>query len=231
MYTCKDPELEGTVIIHYMGDATLSIPTAHGNSKVQTKIFVRTKPCTVNDIEERVISNTEKSSHKHYKELMSENKEGSEFVSKPRNTRQVHYQKEKIKNTTRPSKCALINLHMLAYEDVGFVHCIRTLPDLVVVCGLEEILAELTFVLENIPKKEQLLSYDSTFSMGDFYVSVLLFKHCCFVQKPIIPALFLMHERKLQEHHQIVFRLLREKMKGKLNMIPVATSLKDSTGL
>ncbi|MEW8090281.1 MAG: hypothetical protein AB2784_11720 [Candidatus Thiodiazotropha endolucinida] len=154
VYTCKDPELEGTVIIHYMGDATLSIPTAHGNSKVQTKIFVRTKPSTVNDIEERVISNTEKSSHKHYKELVSENKEGSEFVSKPRNTRQVHYQREKIKNTTRPSKCALINLHMLAYEDVGFVHCIRTLPDLVVVCGLEEILAELTFVLENIPKKE-----------------------------------------------------------------------------
>ena len=93
MYTCKDPELEGTVIIHYMGDATLSIPTAHGNSKVQTKIFVRTKPSTVNDIEERVISNTEKSSHKHYKELVSENKEGSEFVSKPRNTRQVHYQR------------------------------------------------------------------------------------------------------------------------------------------
>ena len=179
----------------------------------------------MNDIEERVISNTEKSSHKHYKELVSEKKEGSEFVSKPRNTRQVHYQREKIKNTTRPSKCALINLHMLAYEDVGFVHCIRTLPDLVVVCGLEEILAELTFVLENIPKREQLLSYDTTFSMGDFYVSVLLFKHCCFVQKPIIPALFLIHERKLQEHHQIVFRLLREKMKGKLNMIPVAIDM------
>ena len=55
---------------------------------------------------------------------------------------------------------------------------------------------------------EKLLSYDTTFSMGDFYVKVLLFKHCCFVQKPIIPALFLIHERKLQEHHQIVFRLL-----------------------
>ena len=72
MYTCKDPELEGTVIIHYMGDATLSIPAAHGNSKVQTKIFVRTKPSTVNDIEERVISNMEKSSHKHFKELVSD---------------------------------------------------------------------------------------------------------------------------------------------------------------
>lgn len=225
VYTCKDPELDGTVIIHYMGDSSLSVPFSHGNSKVQTKIFIRTKPSAVTDIEEKIKSNTEKSAHKHYKELVSEKKEGSEFVSKPRNTRQIHYQREKFKSTNRPSRCALINLHMLAYEDVGFVHCIRTLPDLVVVCGLEEILAELAFVLENVPKREQLLSYDTTFSMGDFYVSVLLFKHCCFLQKPIIPALFMIHERKLQEHHQVVFRLLREKMKGKLNMAPVAIDM------
>ena len=129
------------------------------------------------------------------------------------------------KNSTRPSRCALVNLHMLAYEDTAFVHCIRTMPDLLVICGLEEILSELEFVLENVPKFDQLLSYDTTFSMGDFYVSPLLFKHCCFIQKPIIPALFLIHERKLQDHHQAVFKVLRERMKGKLNQVPIAIDM------
>ena len=173
------------------------------------------------EIEEKVKSNTEKSSHKQYKEIISENRDGSEYVSKPRNTRQVHYQREKIKNSTRPSRCALVNLHMLAYEDTGFVHCFRTMPDLLVICGLEEIVFELEFVLENVPKFEQLLSYDTTFSMGDFYVSPLLFMHCCFIQKPIIPALFLIHERKLQDHHQAVFKESRDRMKGKLNQVPI----------
>ena len=70
-----------------------------------------------------------------------------------------------------------------------------------------------------------ILSYDTTFSMGDFYVSPLLFKHCCFIQKPIIPALFLIHERKLQDHHQAVFKVLRERMKGKLNQVPIAIDM------
>ena len=115
VYFCKEPELEGTVVIHYRGDSSLSVPTSHGNSKIQTRIFVRTKPSVMTEIEEKVKSNTEKSSHKQYNEIISENRDGSEYVSKPRNTRQVHYQREKVKNSTRPSRCALVNLHMLAY--------------------------------------------------------------------------------------------------------------------
>ena len=61
---CKEPELEGTVVIHYRGDSSLSVPTSHGNSKIQTRIFVRTKPSVMTEIEEKVKSNTEKSSHK-----------------------------------------------------------------------------------------------------------------------------------------------------------------------
>ena len=43
-------------------------------------------------------------------------------------------------------RCALINLHMLACEDVGSVHCIRALPDLVVVVDLKKFLPNLLLI-------------------------------------------------------------------------------------
>ena len=44
----------------------------------------------------------------------------------------------------------------------------------------------------------QLLSYDTTFQLGDFYVSSLLFRHTIFKESPVIPALFLIHERNFK---------------------------------
>ena len=49
VYFCKEPELEGTVVIQYRGDSSLSVPTSHGNSKIQTRIFVRTKPSVMTE--------------------------------------------------------------------------------------------------------------------------------------------------------------------------------------
>ena len=52
----------------------------------------------------------------------------------------------------------------------------------------------------------QLLSYDTTFQLGDFYVSPLLFRHTLFTERPCIPAMFLIHERKFTETHQTLFQ-------------------------
>ena len=43
------------------------------------------------------------------------------------------------------------------------------------------------------------LSYDTAFQLGDFYVSPLLFRHIVFKEEPCILAMFLIHERKLNE--------------------------------
>ena len=48
-----------------------------------------------------------------------------------------------------------------------------------------------------LQSQSQLISYDTTFQLGDFYLSPLIFRHTLFTQKPCIPALFLLHERKL----------------------------------
>ena len=51
---------------------------------------------------------------------------------------------------------------------------------------------------------EQCLSYDTTFQLGDFYVLALFFRHIIFRENPCMPALFLIHERKFQQHHEIL---------------------------
>ncbi len=56
----------------------------------------------------------------------------------------------------------------------------------------------------------QLLSYDTTFNFGEFYVSVLLFRGICFKENPVMPCLFMVHERKLRSTHQIFVNILAE---------------------
>ena len=47
----------------------------------------------------------------------------------------------------------------------------------------------------------------------DFYVSALIFRHIIFRENPCMPALFLIHERKFQQHHEILFNFLKDKVK------------------
>lgn len=76
------------------------------------------------------------------------------------------------------------------------------------VCGHSKLIKDFEKVI-SLENKEQLLSYDTTFQLGNFYVSVLLYRHVIFHKNPIIPVLFLIHERKLSGHHEILFRTLR----------------------
>ena len=56
----------------------------------------------------------------------------------------------------------------------------------------------------------QLLSYDTTFQLGDFYVSPFLFRYTPFKTSPVIPAAFLIHERKFQAcHEELMLHLLK----------------------
>ena len=54
------------------------------------------------------------------------------------------------------------------------------------------------------------LSYDKTFNLGDFYFSILLFRHTDFVSKPVIPLAFFLNERKLTLTHDDFFRHIKQ---------------------
>ena len=112
----------------------------------------------------------------------------------------------------RISQDALYNLHEIAYDLPEFVWVIQTYPDLICVCGMKEVLDQLDRLLLINSPLTQLLSYDTTFQLGDFYVSPLLFRHTLFKESPVVPALFLIHERKFQTAHEQLFEIAASKV-------------------
>ena len=144
----------------------------------------------------------------------------------PRNSRQITNLQHKECQKSCLTHDALYNLHELSYDLDGFVKVIGTYPDLVVICGLGELINEANLVLQMDSECPQLLSYDTTFQLGDFYLSPLLFRHTLFSNSPVIPVLFLIHEWKFQSVHekfmQCLVDLLPSLVNGRLN-VPLVT--------
>ena len=69
-----------------------------------------------------------------------------------------------------------------------------TFPDLCVVVADNEMIDELNTVV-NLKDPKFLLSYATTFSLGEFYVSPLV--HAMFENNHIVAGMFMIHERKL----------------------------------
>ena len=161
--------------------------------------------------------------HKVYKELICQNTEGHDAVSKPRNVKQLQNARAKVQNDSRLTKDTIVNTHELAYAHPNFIWHITTLPDLTVICGEQEML-ELLQELVNSKDRQLILSYDTTFSLGEFYVSPLLFRNVYFNSNPVMPALFLIHERKLQSTHETLFSFLESRLK-KLKGFPIITDM------
>ena len=106
---------------------------------------------------------------------------------------QLRNLKKKVNQEQRVKWVELYNVHEMAHDMDNSVHFINTFPDLVIICGLKQILEEMELVLGDLSLHE-LLSYETTFTMGDFYVFILIFRHTFFLKSPCIPALFLIHE-------------------------------------
>ena len=186
------------VLLHYLGDETIVIDFPHGNAKTD-QVFHRTCPSVLTDLA---------SIRDHpgiiYKNAISSSGCPTEYqpALMPRNSRQVKNIQNRVRQKSRLTQDALYNIHELAYDLDGFVKTITTYPDLVVICGHDRVIRELDSVLHLVSDCPQLLSYDTTFQLGDFYLSALLFRHTLFSNSPVIPALFLVHERKLEEAHE-----------------------------
>ena len=54
---------------------------------------------------------------------------------------------------------------------------------------------------------------------------IFLFKYSILEERPVVPALFLIHERKFQSHHQHLFEILRRYCKAHLRNIALATDM------
>lgn len=205
-YQLLPPNNTNVVLIHYIGDEKAAIPHAHGNAKRETgRAHIRTCPSVLRSLEEECkVTSTAKA----YRNRITQVPPPTHLpVKQPRNTTQVKNIRSKILRRQRLSHDALYNLHELAADMPDFIHVIRTHPDLVCVCGQKALLQELDRLLLVSSPSPQLLSYDTTFQLGDFYVSTLAFRHTLFQEAPVIPACFLIHERKFQACHDELFKI------------------------
>ena len=198
------PNNTSTVLIHYIGDEKEVVDFPHGNASNQTgRPHIRTCPSVLKSLQEACKHTT---TAKAYKSHVTKVPPPTHMpVLQPQNSKQVQNITSKQLQKQRLSHDALYNLHELAVDLPDFVHAICTHPHLVCICINKELLDELDCVLLVQSPSPQLLSYDTTFQLGDFYVSTLAFRHTLFKEAPVIPVAFLIHERKLQACHDELF--------------------------
>ncbi|XP_065645994.1 uncharacterized protein LOC136076623 [Hydra vulgaris] len=111
---------------------------------------------------------------------------------------------------------SFLTLHELAYMIPGFVWSISTYPDLSVLFGMQNLISQLAMCSQNF------FSYDTTFNLGDFYLSILVAKISCFVEKPCMPVAFVLHDRKFDTVHKSFFKSLKKKLPV-LNQVVIVT--------
>ena len=160
----KSPK--NAVLIHYLGDEGIAVNFPHRNSNSENShVFLRTCPSVLSNLAsiKDLPSNV-------YKDAISKPASdcppAQQHIYMPRNFRQIKNLQYKERQKSRLTHDALYNLHELAYDLDGFVRVITTYPDLIVICGIDQlvIINELDLILQMESESPQLLSYDTTFS-------------------------------------------------------------------
>uniref|UniRef100_A0A1X7SVU8 MULE transposase domain-containing protein n=1 Tax=Amphimedon queenslandica TaxID=400682 RepID=A0A1X7SVU8_AMPQE len=196
VYTLSHDGTNNRVLIHYQGDGSITR---------SAPIHCRTVPSVLRDVEKSEVTPSVA-----YKRKVSMPGSSNEHlvVQLPRNVKQVKNIQSRFRQRLRFSHDSLYNLHELAYDLDDFVHKIVTYPDLIVICGMKKMLTEMNVILETDSQGSQLLSYDTTFKLGDFYISPFLFHNTLFKKNPVMPAFFMIHERKLKSTHEELMKVV-----------------------
>lgn len=80
---------------------------------------------------------------------------------------------------------------MYIIDDTQFVKRLTIdKDDLMIFCIQDDLLEKMKCVLNRQDLKPQQLSYDTTFLIGDFYLSFLVFRETEFSSAPAIPCIF-----------------------------------------
>ena len=179
----------------------------HGNARQSNREYVRTQPHVLADIRSKAGS-----ARNVYQTLVLNGPADvqQQTTATPRNIEQVRNVQKSQRNLSRLTHDALYNLHEFA-ADSDFVHRIVTHPDLSVIMYSPDIVSLFqTLLASDSHSAVHVLSYDTTFCLGDFYLSPLLFRNADFDPAPTIPlADYLLHERKTTDTHTDFFRHLR----------------------
>lgn len=156
---------------------------------------MRTCPSTLRTIEEQSKNNKP---HTIYRKLIVEPCQNTQIpVTHPRNTEQCRNTVQNFKAKNKIHNDELYAVYEITSALESFTWGFSLAPKVRIVFGLKLLGDELCGVIEEVKNGSLYLSYDTTFNIGDFYMSVLLFKHTAFKDPcPIIPLGFLVYQTK-----------------------------------
>ena len=83
----------------------------------------------------------------------------------------------KKKEGSMLSRDDLYNLIQLSSHLDGFVRHVTLYPDLACIISLPEVITQFNQLVDVKSTEQLFLSYDTTFNLGDCYVSAIVFKH------------------------------------------------------
>ncbi len=140
----------------------------HGNCKLKNAhIFHYTPVSTIEEVDELV---TKMTGDAAYKTLVARN--GVDGA--PRNASQCQYRRQKFLNSQKICRDEIQSVTLLSYELHGFFKSFQIQPHLIIVLMHDQMKQEFLNLLK-VSKQKIPLYYDTTFSLGDTYVSVRTF--------------------------------------------------------
>jgi len=132
----------------------------------------------------------------------SQTADATSVTAAPRNVEQIRNTQKTQRNASRLSRDSFYNLHEFAY-DSNFIHRIVTYPDLSLIYynpSIVELFSSLLSSAADSDKPTVTMTYDTTFNLGDLYVSVLLFRETDFHPSPIVPLAYVILDTILVLH-------------------------------
>ena len=196
-------------LVHYIGDASIYEDFKHGNSKRKTGIYLPTMKNVMNLME---AESKQKNPKKVYEDLQEERSSATNQnwmpVDRPRNKKQCENAQYRTTKHKKISNDEFFSSVELAIQLENFVRKFVIYPEVIIHLADEKILEttkELIRLSETHSHLQQLLSYDTTFLLGNFYVSILVARNTYFENDPIFPVAFLIHTRKFSTYHRDFF--------------------------
>jgi hypothetical protein len=149
----------------------------------------------------------------------------------PRNTKQIQNFRQSVMIESRISSYDIASITSLQqHHHIKFIRRVITSPDLMIFVGIDQAfdLANRCFSHSRTQNSnKQLLTYDTTFNIGGYYMSTLGSINPELKETPFYPICFMIHDRKLTETHQMFLEWAFNKLSINGN-IPIVTDREDA---
>ncbi|KZR96935.1 Uncharacterized protein APZ42_008452, partial [Daphnia magna] len=169
------PNIPSRKFIRYCGDDTAVTQFPHGNSKWKAKLttlYVCTNPDLFDEIRKK-----NGASSTIFRKLLTEGPKDliRHLVDAPCDIEQVGNIKKNQRRSDRFCHDAFYNIIDLKAEVKEFITYYRLFPNVVVFGCNDALLTKLRAILGRKDLPNQMLTVDTTFKLGDFYCTVLIF--------------------------------------------------------